>query len=69
MIEFFYEMSEVEIIKSLTEGIRVDSQTENIVKQVNSFEKYLSEMKITVEKRQILQRREDYTPQTICLNY
>jgi len=62
-------MSEVEMLKGLTESIHADSQTENIIKQVDSFEKYLSEMKITVEKRQILQRREDKTPQTVCFNY
>lgn len=57
------------MIKSLTENLHVDSKVESMVRQVDDFEKYLSEMKITVEKRQILQRREDNAPQTVFFNY
>lgn len=56
------------MVKSLTDSLPIDSKTESIIRQVDDFERYLSEMKITVEKRQILQRREDSAPQTVCIN-
>lgn len=62
-------MSEVEAIQELTERMPVDTRTEELITQVDDFERFLAEMKITVEKRQILLHREDIKPQIVYYNY
>ena len=61
-------MSEVEQIKNLTDMLKVDQKMETLLSQIDEFEKYLVEMNISVEKRQILLFREDLKPQSVVYN-
>lgn len=62
-------MDESKVIKQLTDGVILDKETENVVSQVNEFEQYLSEMNITVEKKQLILHREDELPHMVYYNY
>lgn len=62
-------MDETEVIKQMTDGVILDKETENVVSQVNEFERYLLEMNITVEKRQLIFHREDELPRVFFYNF
>lgn len=61
-------MGEVKSFQRLIGRIQVDSGTDEVIRQVVEFEKFLTDMKITIEKRQILQYREDVEPQMVYYN-
>ena len=68
MIEYFCNMSDIETIKILTEGVTIDEDSKRVLDQLADFEQYLSEMDVTVEKKHILLHREDVLPQLIYYN-
>lgn len=67
-IEYFFDMKEVEALVRLFEHFQEEESYECFIEKNREFEQFLSEMKITVEKKTILISREDNVPQTICLN-
>ena len=62
-------MSTVDQIRILTDNVKYDEKIENLLSQIDEFEKYLTEMNISVEKKQILLHREDVNPQSVLYNY
>lgn len=62
-------MSEADQIRIITDNMKIDEKIENLLSQIEEFEKYLAEMNISVEKRQILLHREDVKPQSVLYNY
>lgn len=68
MIECFYSMDETIIIKQIADGVIYDKETVDVVSQVDEFERYLSDMKITVEKRQLIIHRDDELPRQVFYN-
>lgn len=62
-------MSTVDQIRILTDNVKYDEKIENLLSQIDEFEKYLAEMNISVEKKQILLHREDVLPQSVLYNY
>lgn len=62
-------MSTVDQIRILTDNVKYDEKIENLLSQIDEFEKYLAEMNITVEKKQILLHREDVKTQSVLYNY
>lgn len=62
-------MNEVESIIELAKKATLDNNTKNVLSQIGEFERYLAEMSITVDKKQILLHREDITPQSIFFNF
>lgn len=62
-------MSTVDQIRILTNNVKYDEKIENLLSQIDEFEKYLAEMNISVEKKQILLHREDVKPQSVLYNY
>lgn len=61
-------MSEIESYKQLTQAFKLDENYQSIVDQINDFEKFVHEMRITIEKKRILISREDNVPQIVYLN-
>lgn len=61
-------MKEVEALEKLFESIKEDTPNQSFIEQNKQFEQFLSDMKINVEKKQILISREDTVPQTVCFN-
>ena len=61
-------MKEVEALEKLFESIKEDTSNQSFIEQNKQFEQFLSDMKINVEKKQILISREDTVPQTVCFN-
>ena len=68
-IEYCCNMSTIDQIRSLTDNLQVDEKIGNLLSQIDEFEKYLAEMNISVEKKQILLHREDVKPQSVLYNY
>lgn len=46
----------------------MDESYQDTISQIDEFEKFLVDMKITVEKKKILISREDLTPHIVYLN-
>ena len=69
IIECCCNMSEADQIRIITDNMKIDEKIENLLSQIEEFEKYLAEMNISVEKRQILLHREDVKPQSVLYNY
>ena len=61
-------MKEVEALEKLFESIKEDTSNQSFIEQNKQFEQFLSDMKINVEKKQILISREDTVLQTVCFN-
>jgi len=68
IIEFFYNMSEIEAFQILTQEANLDDRFNNTVSQINEFEQFLLDMNVTIDKKKILVSREDLTPQVVFLN-
>lgn len=67
-IEYFCDMKEVDALQKLFDNIKEDTSSQSYIEQNKEFEKFLSDMKIDVEKKRILISREDTVPQTVCFN-
>lgn len=61
-------MKEVDALQKLFDNIKEDTSSQSYIEQNKEFEKFLSDMKIDVEKKRILISREDTVPQTVCFN-
>lgn len=61
-------MKEVEALEKLFESNKEDTSNQSFIEQNKQFEQFLSDMKINVEKKQILISREDTVPQTVYFN-
>lgn len=68
IIEFSYDMKEVEALEKLFESIKEETSNQSFIEQNRQFEQFLFDMKINVEKKKILISREDTLPQTVCFN-
>ena len=62
-------MSTIDQIRILTDNMKYDEKIENLLSQIDEFEKYLAEMNISVEKKQILLHREDVKLQSVSFNF
>ena len=62
-------MSESDQIRIITDNSIIDEKIEDLLSQIEEFENYLSEMNISVEKKQILLYREDVMPQSVLYNF
>ena len=62
-------MSEADQIRIITDNVKIDEKIENLLSQIEEFEKYLAEMNISVEKKQILLHREDVKLQSVLYNW
>lgn len=61
-------MREENEIKKLINSPEAIAATQSYTEQNREFEQFLSDMKISLEKKKILISREDVVPETICLN-
>lgn len=61
-------MREVDEILRLINSPEAIAATQGYAEQNREFEKFLSDMKISVVKKKILICREDIVPETVCLN-
>ena len=61
-------MREVDEIMKLLNSKEAITATRSYAEQNREFEQFLSDMKISLEKKKILICREDVVPETICLN-
>ena len=68
-IECCCNMSESDQIRIITDNSIIDEKIEDLLSQIEEFENYLSEMNISVEKKQILLYREDVMPQSVLYNF
>lgn len=61
-------MGEIEGYRKLTQAVDMDEAYQDTISQIDEFEKFLVDMKITVEKKKILISREDLTPHIVYIN-
>lgn len=61
-------MREENEIKKLINSPEAIAATQSYAEQNREFEQFLSDMKISLEKKRILMCREDVVPETVCLN-
>ena len=66
--EFCYNMGEIEGYRKLTQAVDMDESYQDTISQIDEFEKFLVDMKITVEKKKILISREDLTTHLVYIN-